>query len=103
MQPYPAQNSVIMMDNCHIHKHPDLQEMIESRGMECEFLPLCSPDFNLIELVCSAMKYYLCHNGDYTCMAMTELSDEVYAMLLRALYTFTPQDSLGWFRHCGYV
>ncbi|KIK73542.1 hypothetical protein PAXRUDRAFT_178162, partial [Paxillus rubicundulus Ve08.2h10] len=31
MQPYPAQNSVIVMDNCRIHKHPDIQEMIESR------------------------------------------------------------------------
>ncbi|KIK75943.1 hypothetical protein PAXRUDRAFT_171217, partial [Paxillus rubicundulus Ve08.2h10] len=31
MQPYPSQNSVIVMDNCHIHKHPDIQEMIESR------------------------------------------------------------------------
>ncbi|KAF8833325.1 hypothetical protein BDN67DRAFT_871295, partial [Paxillus ammoniavirescens] len=30
MQPYPAQNSVIVMDNCRIHKHPDIQEMIES-------------------------------------------------------------------------
>ncbi|KIK75345.1 hypothetical protein PAXRUDRAFT_38014, partial [Paxillus rubicundulus Ve08.2h10] len=31
MQPYPAPNSVIIMDNCRIHKHPDIQEMIESR------------------------------------------------------------------------
>ncbi|KIK98116.1 hypothetical protein PAXRUDRAFT_134871, partial [Paxillus rubicundulus Ve08.2h10] len=29
MQPYPAPNSVILMDNCQIHKHPDIQEMIE--------------------------------------------------------------------------
>jgi hypothetical protein len=31
MQPFPVPNSVIVMDNCRIHKHPDIQELIESR------------------------------------------------------------------------
>ena len=31
MQPFPAPNSVIVMDNCCIHKHPDIQNLIESR------------------------------------------------------------------------
>lgn len=31
MQPYPARNSVIVMDNCKIHKHPDIQNLIEAR------------------------------------------------------------------------
>lgn len=31
MQPYPAPNSVIVMDNCRIHKSPRIREMIESR------------------------------------------------------------------------
>jgi hypothetical protein len=31
MHPYPSSNSVIVMDNCHIHKHPDTQAMIEAR------------------------------------------------------------------------
>jgi DDE superfamily endonuclease len=31
MQPFPASNSVIVMDNCHIHKHIDIQNLIESR------------------------------------------------------------------------
>jgi len=30
MQPFPAPNSVIVMDNCRIHKHPDIKEMIEA-------------------------------------------------------------------------
>ncbi|KIK75046.1 hypothetical protein PAXRUDRAFT_42102, partial [Paxillus rubicundulus Ve08.2h10] len=31
MQPYPAPNSVIVMDNCKIHKHPSIQNMIEAK------------------------------------------------------------------------
>ncbi|KIJ06821.1 hypothetical protein PAXINDRAFT_51870, partial [Paxillus involutus ATCC 200175] len=31
MQPFPLPNSVIVMDNCRIHKHSDIQELIESR------------------------------------------------------------------------
>jgi len=31
MQPYPASNSVIVMDNCRIHKHPAILELIRER------------------------------------------------------------------------
>ncbi|KAF8594905.1 hypothetical protein BDV93DRAFT_458101, partial [Ceratobasidium sp. AG-I] len=31
MQPYPAANSVILMDNCQIHKHPEILELITER------------------------------------------------------------------------
>ncbi|KIO09795.1 hypothetical protein M404DRAFT_930367, partial [Pisolithus tinctorius Marx 270] len=31
MQPYPAPNSVIVMANCQIHKHADIQNLIEAR------------------------------------------------------------------------
>ena len=31
MQPYPAPNSVIVMDNCCIHKAPKIRDMIEAR------------------------------------------------------------------------
>lgn len=104
MQPFPAPNSVIVMDNCQIHKHGDIQNMIEASGMRCEFLPPYSPDLNPIELAFSAMKYHLRRNGDYMRMAMTMLSDEeIYVTLLKSLYTITPQDSLGWYVHCGYI
>jgi transposase len=104
MQAYPAPNSVIVMDNCRIHKHPEILELIDSRGMICEFLPPYSPDLNPIELAFSAMKYHLRRNGDYTRMAMTEMSDEeIYIALLKALYIISAQDSFGWYTHCGYV
>jgi transposase len=52
----PGLNSVIVMDNCRIHKSPYIQEFIHvadgqiTRGVRCEFLPPYSPDYSLIEL-----------------------------------------------------
>lgn len=31
MQPFPAPNLVIIMDNCHIHKHPAILQLIEQQ------------------------------------------------------------------------
>jgi len=122
MCPYPQQNSVIVMDNCRIHKHPEILALIESRqvlretyynlyynlfksrGMRCEFLPPYSPDFNPIELAFSAMKYHLCRKGELVRMVMTDMSDEeIFCTLLDALYESSLGDVFGWFRHCGYV
>ncbi|KAF9220153.1 hypothetical protein BS17DRAFT_715585 [Gyrodon lividus] len=72
--------------------------------MHCEFLPPYSPDFNLIKLTFSTMKYNLHQNRDYMRLAMTLLSDqEIYVTLLKALYFITPEDSFAWYLHCGDV
>ncbi|KAF8584515.1 hypothetical protein K439DRAFT_1345906, partial [Ramaria rubella] len=31
MQPFPAKNSVIVMDNCKIHKNPAIHELVQER------------------------------------------------------------------------
>jgi hypothetical protein len=33
MNAYPGKNSVIVIDNCRIHHHPDIIQMIEDKGM----------------------------------------------------------------------
>jgi transposase len=72
--------------------------------MHVEFLPLYSPDYNPIELTFLAMKYHLHRNGEYACLAMTELSDkEIFFTLTTALYKISAAGVFGWFRHCGYV
>jgi transposase len=72
--------------------------------MHIEFLPPSSPDYYLIELAFSSMKYYLRRNGAYARFAMVELSNmEIFCTLLEALYQITPADVFGWYRHCGYV
>ncbi|KAF8686593.1 hypothetical protein AX14_003833 [Amanita brunnescens Koide BX004] len=104
MEPYPGPNSVIVMDNCPIHKHQDIVNTITAHSMHCEFLPPYSPDLNPIELAFSAMKYHLRRNGDYVRMAMTQMSKlDIYLTLLQALYLITPEDAYGWYQHCGYV
>jgi len=104
MEPFPARNSVIVMDNCKIHKRADILEAIREQGVRYEFLPPYSPDFNPIELSFSAMKYHLRRDGDYARLAMNNLSErEITTTLMRALYTITPKDCEGWYRHCGYL
>jgi len=104
MNPFPESNSVIVMDNCKIHKREDILEAINARGVAYEFLPPYSPDYNPIELAFSAMKYHLRRDGAYVRMAMASMSEaEVVSTFMRALYVITPQDCQGWYRHCGYI
>lgn len=47
MQPFPAPKSVIVMDNCSIHKAPEIRELIESRCVVAfsfisQFIDICS-------------------------------------------------------------
>lgn len=96
MNRFPLPRSVIVMDNCAIHKAPEIRELIESRsfafsvihsdssdlslsrGSRLEYLPPYSPDFNPIELAFSVIKARLRRLGQ------TEQSDD---WIIRQLYT----------------
>jgi hypothetical protein len=72
--------------------------------MQCEFLSPYSPDFNPIELAFSYMKYSLHQDGDYVCLAMTEMSDvDIFLCLLKPLYSITPLDAYDWYKYCRYL
>ena len=74
------------------------------RGVHCEFLPPYSPDYNPIELIFSWMKYFLHHHGDYTRLAMTQMSyPKIYNCLLRVLYSIDLKSIHGWYKCCGYI
>ncbi len=49
MNPYPQDKSILILDNCAIHKTKALQEIVEGFGCVIIFLPPYSPDFNPIE------------------------------------------------------
>lgn len=73
-------------------------------GMQYEFLPPYSLDYNPIELAFLALKYHLRHEGEYIHMAMTDMPvKEIHSVLLKAVYHISSADAFGWFRHCGYV
>lgn len=50
MNPFPGRNSVLLLDNCSIHKSEVLRECLEESGILLLFLPPYSPDFNPIEM-----------------------------------------------------
>lgn len=103
MNPFPLPNSVVVMDNCRIHKDPVILEMITARGMRYQFLPPYSPDYNPIELAFSSIKARISREGGILRAAMTEEDDmDVYLLLNEAVYGVTERDAKGWFEHSGY-
>ena len=113
MNPFPLPRSVIVMDNCAIHKSPEIRELIESRslsfllltpihlipsrGVRLEYLPPYSPNFNPIELAFSVIKARLRRLGQ------SVQSDEwIVRQLYTQAYCITAHDSRSFFRHSGY-
>ena len=75
-------------------------------GMWAMFLLPYSPDFNLIELVFSAIKAHIKQDNDLILNSMRDDHDnevEVYAYLSMAVWSVTVADAEGWFRHCNYI
>ena len=48
---------VVVLDNLPAHKPAAIREVIEAAGAAVLFLPPCSPDFNPIELVSTAVGF----------------------------------------------
>ncbi len=59
MNPFLQEQSILILDNCAIHKCHALQEVLELQGHLLIFLPPYSPDFNPIEESFSCSKYLL--------------------------------------------
>ena len=51
--------SVLVMDNASIHKSPDLIDACRAAGVDIEYLPPYSPDFNPIETSFALLKAHL--------------------------------------------
>jgi len=105
MQPFPNNNSVIVMDNARIHKDPEILNLIKARGVEVLFLPPYSPDYNPIELAFSSIKAFVRRDGTLGRTDVNQKEDDtyVYLHLIDAAFSVTPDDALGFFHHCGYI
>lgn len=87
---------IVVMDNLPVHKVARVQQLVEDRGCRLLFLPAYSPDFSPIEETFSKIKTFLRRAGARTRETLQEA-------IAHALLTVTPQDTRGWFRHCGYL
>jgi transposase len=82
-------------NNYSIHTDAEVRELVEARGCELRFLPTYSLDLNPIENAFSKSKALL-----KQAQAVTQ--DALSVAIKQACNAITLQDSLAWFRLCGY-
>jgi len=98
MNPYPGNNSVIIMDNARIHHDINLISLLEGLGCRVVFLPPYSPDYNPIETAFSTIKSWIKRNNDF----MEACDDPIYALLI-ACGQITSQMAQSFFRSSIYL
>ena len=93
--PHLPEGEIIVLDNLSSHLSERAKTELAKKGCKLLFLPAYSPDLSPIKLAFSKMKEYLRAVGARTKQALEKALEE-------ALAAITPQDALGWFKHCGY-
>lgn len=93
--PNLAPGDTLLLDNLAVHKVHGIEDLAASRQVKLEFLPRYSPDLSPIELAWSKIK------ADLGRAAARTYDDLVEAVRV-ALNKVYPNDSQGWFTHCGY-
>jgi len=95
LAPQLRAGDVVVMDNLTPHKASGVRQAIEAVGAELHYLPPYSPDLNPIENMWSKVK------GKLRSLAARSI-DSLHDAIGTALATVTPDDCIGFFRHCGY-
>ena len=95
LAPTLQEGQLVVMDKLGAHRTQKVRELIEERGAKLWLLPSYSPDLNPIEEAFSKIKALLKKAKARTREALLEA-------LSRALRAVTPEDTKGWFAHCGY-
>ena len=71
--------------------------------MRLVFLSAYSPDLNPIEEAFSAIKAWIRSNRDYVLEELVGQQVNAYRMLWDAVFSVTPENAYGWFKHSGYI
>jgi transposase len=87
--------NVVLLDNLSAHKVPGVRESIVAAGASVLYLPPYSYDFNPIELAWSKVKALLR-------AAEARTRESLEAAVAAAMNAITVDESIGWFKHCGY-
>lgn len=91
------ENSIIVMDNCRIHKTKVVQDVLIASGVRVEFLPPYSPDFNPIEIDFAVLKSAIRRHYDLA-------ADQEFGLFLQwTCQQFGGKHAEKQFEHCGYV
>jgi hypothetical protein len=90
--------SIIIMDNCAIHKDKDLLRLLNDRGVLVEFLPPYCLEFNPIEFSFNQMKAFIRRYGEMA------VEFETFGHFLHYVleHCASPEASRGFFNKAGY-
>jgi len=97
--PYPGPRSVIVLDNCVIHRGRELKEACDTAGVRLEFLPAYSPDYNPIEMVFHVLKEWIRKNIELARGFETFGQFLQHAIEISGAGRYAEEH----FRHCGYI
>lgn len=95
LAPKLQEGDLVVMDNAGAHKDPRVREVLARYGAKAVYLPPYSPDLNPIEMAWSKLKSFL-----RTAKART--IEALNLAIAMGMEIITPDDAVGWFRHCGY-
>ncbi|MDP2307462.1 MAG: IS630 family transposase [Pseudomonadota bacterium] len=87
---------LVVLDNAAAHKDPRVKALLATAGAKALYIPPYSPDLNPIELAWAKLKTYL---RSVKARTVGALNDAIAA----AMKLISPNDAIGWFRHCGYT
>lgn len=98
---FPARHSVIVMDNCQIHRHPMIREVVEEAGCKLIMLPPYSPDYNPIEIAFGKMKKWIQrHHVEF---AEAIVWNQMKLFFSYAISLITDSHARSFFRKSGYM
>ena len=84
----------MVLDNLRAQKSEATLALTTAAGAQTRFLPACSPELNLIGMMWSKVKTFLCSAEACSLSALLQSS-------AKALAAVTPNDARNWFAHCG--
>lgn len=94
--PRLSSGDLVILDNLSSHKGVRVKQLIEAAGAAVLYLPPYSPNFNPIENAFAKLKQLIRSAEHRSC-------DALWADMQRMLDLITPENSRGFFKHCGYA
>ena len=97
LNPWPMENSIVIIDNAKIHMYRDFMDAIHSKGALVFFLPPYSPDLNPIEVGFALVKKWIQRNCNLTFGSMPK-------ECLYLAFRNASKDGIAvnLYEHCGY-